>query len=95
MKAFFTIIIHSSTCFSREGHRVVNGNFLPGDWRYFGEVRIHQDDDKVAVIPCKLFANIETSMSTFCFHYVSRSIIGTTNTTAKLCTPATKKGSKT
>ena len=87
---------------SRKGHQIINGNFLPSDWTYLGEVRIHPDDDQIAVFPCELFSaannkaavgdGYDDDVSKFCFHYVSRSIIGTTNTTAKFCMPATKKG---
>ena len=79
---------------SRKGHRIVNGNFLPTDWTYLGEVRIHPDDDEIAIFPCELFTGKGNNANKFCFHYVSRSVIGTTNTTAKFCMPATVEGNK-
>ena len=87
--------LNNSFSLSRKGHRVVNGNFLPTDWTYLGEVRIHPDDDEIAIFPCELFTGKGNNANKFCFHYVSRSVIGTTNTTAKFCMPATIEGKKT
>ena len=91
------LVLNNAIFLSRKGHQIVNGNFLPSDWTYLGEVRIHRDDDKIAVLPCELFSNKLDGgrggqANKFCFHYVSRSVIGTTNTTAKFCMPATKEG---
>lgn len=84
---------HCINGFSFKGQRVVNGRVLPaGSWDYLGEVRM-EPGDHIAVFPCQLFGPDDGRFHTFCFHYVSRSIIGTTNTTAKFCMPANQKGS--
>ena len=83
-----------------KGHRIVNGNFLSEEWkRYLGEVRINRDD-QIAVFPCGTFAMSdddknkvgEEKAQKFCFQYVARSILGTTNTTTLFCMPASKHG---
>lgn len=63
---------------------------LPGEWHYLGEVRLNQEDDNIAIFPCKFFHNAKDLVK-YCFHYVSRSIIGTTNTTTTFCMPANTK----
>ena len=97
---FWPIHYHISCSLSRKGHRVVNGNFLSQQWkRYLGEVRINRND-KIAVFPCETFVyentnhnnNNNEKVQQFCFHYVARSILGTTNTTFVFCMPASDQG---
>jgi hypothetical protein len=73
------------------GYQVVGeGNLIPSQWDYLGEKRISREDDLVFV-PCEYFSE---RYWRFCFHYVSISIIGTTNTLAKMCLPAKESGRK-
>ena len=88
------LAFHYNHVLSRKGHRVVNGNFLSQEWkRYLGEVRINRDD-KIAVFSCETFVLDEEKAQKFCFHYVTRSVLGTTNTTTVFCMPASNQGRK-
>ena len=72
---------------------------------YLGEVRVRKGED-IAIFPCEIFRrknkmkeqenNKKLTESDdywkYCFHYITTSIKGTTNTTAKFCMPANLKG---
>ena len=69
---------------------VGEGNLIPSQWDYLGEKRIGSDgDDDLVFIPCEYFSE---RYWRFCFHYVSISMVGTTNTLSKMCLPAKASG---
>ena len=73
------------------GYEVVGeGNLIPSQWDYLGEKRVGADgDDDLVFIPCEYFSE---RYWRFCFHYVSISMVGTTNTLSKMCLPAKASG---
>ena len=85
--------IHTNLTFlcALAGYEVVGeGNLIPSQWDYLGEKRIGADgDDDLVFLPCEYFSE---RYWRFCFHYVSISMIGTTNTLSKMCLPAKASG---
>ena len=76
------------------GYEVVGeGNLIPSQWDYLGEKRVGADGaDDLVFIPCEYFSE---RYWRFCFHYVSISMVGTTNTLSKMCLPAKASGKQT
>ena len=71
------------------GYQVAGeGNLIPSQWDYLGEKRVKDEEDLV-FIPCGYFSE---RYWRFCFHYVTLSVAGTTNTMTKLCLPARDDG---
>ena len=63
---------------------VGDGNLIPSQWDYLGEKGLEETED-VVFVPCEYF---KERYWKFCFHYVSTSMVGSTNTLAKICLPA-------
>ncbi len=71
------------------GYQVAGeGNLIPSKWIYLGEKVISREDSLVFV-PCEYFSD---RYWRFCFHLVTFTIVGTTETLTKLCLPAKDKG---
>lgn len=63
---------------------VGNGNLVPSEWDYLGEKKISTHAD-VMFIPCNFFDDVYWK---FCFHYVTRTVLGETQTMTKMCLSA-------
>lgn len=53
---------------------------------------MNREDDNIAIFPCEMFKRADEETTKFCFHYISHSIIGTTNMMAQFCVAAQEKG---
>ena len=67
------------------------GNLIPSQWDYLGESGISAEDNLV-FIPCEYFASSVDRYWKFCFHYVTTTVVGSTNTLTKICLPAKDTG---
>ena len=70
---------------------VGEGNLIPSQWDYLGESGINEEDNLV-FIPCEYFTASRDRYWKFCFHYVTTTVVGSTNTLTKLCLPAKDSG---
>lgn len=76
---------HDSIKVFGQGIRSVgNGNLVPSEWDYLGEKKISTHAD-VMFIPCNFFDDVYWK---FCFHYVTRTVLGETQTMTKMCLSA-------
>eukprot|EP00094_Tigriopus_californicus_P002139 TCALIF_02062-PA protein Name:"Similar to thbs1 Thrombospondin-1 (Xenopus laevis)" AED:0.16 eAED:0.09 QI:0/0.83/0.57/0.85/1/1/7/160/1139 len=76
---------HDSIKVFGQGIRSVgNGNLVPSEWDYLGEKKISTHAD-VMFIPCNFFDDVYWK---FCFHYVTQTVLGETQTMTKMCLSA-------
>jgi hypothetical protein len=76
------------------GYQVAGeGNLIPSQWDYLGEEVV---DGQQVNMPCRFFGQQDTAATQrywrYCFHYVSLTVVGSTETVAKLCLPARDDG---
>ncbi len=84
--------------FHKTGYHVAGeGNLIPSQWDYLGEERIddgsNNNNNNAVNVPCRVFGDGDRYWR-YCFHYVSISTVGTTDTFTKLCLPAKDEGER-